>query len=93
MKENTQKTAPNPRFKHDCEACTFLGSFGEHDLYHCPQHGLPTLIARRSSDGSDYSSFLAEIVRNAKSSLDGYEPGRALLEAYRRAFVRRLPLG
>lgn len=25
----------NPRFIHDCKRCTFLGQFGEFDLYHC----------------------------------------------------------
>jgi hypothetical protein len=78
-----------PRFKHDCSFCTFLGPFGSHDLYHCPRHGSPTLVARHSSEGSDYSSFPACIVRENRDML-GSSP---LFEAYRRAFLRRLPLG
>lgn len=55
----------SPQFIHDCEACTFLGRYyGKNyegdaelrhaDLYHCS--GEPTVIARFSSDGPDYSS-------------------------------------
>ena len=77
-----------PRYKHDCAACTFLGAHGDVDLYHCPQHGLPTLIARRSSNPSDYTSFMADRVRNEAREL----VWTGLVEAYRRAFARRLPL-
>lgn len=76
------------RYKHDCAACTFLGRFGSVDLYHCPQHGLPTLIARRSSRPDDYTSSIADLVRR-----DGeLWVGTGLDEAYRRAFELRLPL-
>lgn len=33
-----------------CENCTFLGSADENDLYFCPQHGIPTVIARYGPD-------------------------------------------
>lgn len=45
-----------PRYQHDCDACVFLGYYGNVDLYCCNQHGHPTVIARYSSTGSDYSS-------------------------------------
>lgn len=49
-----------PMYQHDCDACTFLGISEDGnvkaDLYHCPQSGLPTIIARRSSEGPDYIS-------------------------------------
>lgn len=51
-----------PLYEHDCPKCTFLGTFYsiEHeavcDLYHCPQGGFATVIARYSSDLPDYSS-------------------------------------
>jgi hypothetical protein len=36
-----------PRYPHDhCGLCVWLGRCGKHDLYFCPQHGLPTVIAR-----------------------------------------------
>jgi hypothetical protein len=33
-----------------CENCTFLGSIDNHDYYFCPQHGIPTVIARYGPD-------------------------------------------
>lgn len=38
-----------------CEDCTFLGSDRGHDYYFCPQHHIPTVIARYGPDG-DYES-------------------------------------
>jgi hypothetical protein len=46
----------NPKFDHDCEVCTFLGTYEKHDLYHCKQATGSTVIARHSSDGPDYVS-------------------------------------
>jgi hypothetical protein len=43
-----------PRHEHDCDRCVFLGQHEEFDLYVCP--GEPTLLARRSDEGSDYWS-------------------------------------
>jgi len=48
-----------PRFDHGCPRCTFLGQWNEFDLYFCPQGSLPTVIARRSSEGPDYTSGMA----------------------------------
>lgn len=50
-----------PKYVHDCDRCAFLGNFrdGEwhwHDLYFCWQYGRGTVIARASSQGSDYVS-------------------------------------
>ncbi len=49
-----------PRYAHDCELCTSLGEFKSFDLYYCPQQtlGTATVIARNSSEPSDYSSGL-----------------------------------
>jgi len=81
----------SPHFQHDCAACTFLGSYEGSDLYHCPQHGFPTLIVRRSDVPQDYTSFLAEIVRRDSRQFSSYLPG--LVEALRRATSRNLALG
>ena len=48
-------------FKHDCNACVFLGHYQGSDLYFCPRggpaaNGIPTVIARRSNDPPDYTS-------------------------------------
>lgn len=43
-----------PKFKHDCEACTFLGHFYDHDVYQCGT----SLIARYSDEGHEYHSWL-----------------------------------
>jgi hypothetical protein len=46
-----------PVHAHDCEACLFLGQYGEADLYLCPKEaGGPTVIARFSGEPSDYAS-------------------------------------
>ena len=55
----TTMKKPEPQFRHDCSACTYLGEFEGADLYHCPQHGMPTLVARRSADGPDYSATMS----------------------------------
>jgi len=52
-----------PEYKHDCDNCTYLGFEKKDgkmvDLYFCPQHKVPTIIARYSSDGPDYISGVA----------------------------------
>jgi hypothetical protein len=50
-----------PRFTHDCDACTFLGFSRDDqaDAYYCAQGDVyPTVILRTSDDGPDYSSGL-----------------------------------
>jgi hypothetical protein len=47
-----------PKFQHDCDGCTFLGSDEKHDFYYCPQGNLPTVIARWDNDGPSYTSGL-----------------------------------
>jgi len=57
--------ADRPKYVHDCDRCTFLGratcpTTGEEaDLYYCPNPTFEaTVIARWSSEGSEYSSGL-----------------------------------
>lgn len=46
-----------PRFTHDgCPRCVFLGNWEDHDLYFCPQNGMPTVLARYGDEGSHYLS-------------------------------------
>lgn len=42
-----------PKFKHDCENCTFLGHFYDHDVYKCGS----SLVARYSDEPSEYASW------------------------------------
>lgn len=46
----------SPHFQHDCEECVYIGHYDEHDLYRCPQMGMPTIVARFGDDGPDYDS-------------------------------------
>lgn len=52
---------PAPRYEHDCKSCIHLdsrefeGAFC--DMYFCPRCDDGTLIARFSSEGSDYTSY------------------------------------
>lgn len=55
-----------PRYKHDCESCTFLGRHGDADLYFADHGGatlgyIPsnaTVISRWGDEPSNYSSGL-----------------------------------
>lgn len=46
------------RYEHDCESCTFVGVFGNYDLYTCPQGDPPhpTVVARYGDEGQEYMS-------------------------------------
>lgn len=53
----TMATALAPRYKHDDnDCCTFLGYFGDEDLYVCAGFGTGTYIARSSDEEGDYES-------------------------------------
>jgi hypothetical protein len=74
-----------PRFKHSCASCMFLGQEDGYDLYACPQgYGSPTVIARRSSEPSDYASGLPVALRLR------HDPGLAAVIPYGRALVAAL---
>ena len=91
-----------PLYKHDCNACRFLGRYTYDaplvegtqemtvDLYICPQNGRPTVLARASSEGPDYSSFPLSILwrQPVSKELSTYAP--ALFEAVRRLGVQRV---
>ena len=44
------------RYYHDCDGCQYLGSIADIDAYYCHKCDEGTYIARRSNEGSDYSS-------------------------------------
>ena len=64
-----------PRYKHGCKMCEFLGQYKEYDLYFCPNE--PTIIARYSDEDGDYGSGLVFGVTSDKG-------------CYREALVRAL---
>lgn len=68
-----------PKFKHDCDKCEFLGTFEGHDLYVClsKTRAMSSIIARRSSEGSDYMSSIPEHASRSSWSV--------MREAYARA--------
>lgn len=68
-----------PRYEHNCDSCHFLGKHEDADLYACVGKN-PTVIARTSDEGSDYTSGIA-------GALNG---DAALLEALRIAHQRGL---
>ena len=52
--ETLSVEAKLPRYEHGCNLCTFLGQYGEYDLYHCTYYNRhETLIARWSDDNAD----------------------------------------
>jgi len=61
---NTE-TVSKPRFEHDCSCCHFLGSHGSADLWvHPGELYNESVIARFSSEGSDYKSGTPFIVND-----------------------------
>lgn len=52
------------KFRHDCDACTFLATFGGKDFYACKDMGAPSaeLIIRFGNEGPDYSSIHSSFV-------------------------------
>lgn len=59
-----------PSFTHDCDACTFLGSHLDHDLYVCFSEATKrfTYIARYGSEPDAYASLPAGIVKTLPDS-------------------------
>lgn len=70
-----------PLYKHDCESCTFLGVYQQRDLYACcSAEWPPVLIARASSEGSDYE---AVTLFGDPVKLERYRADHPLSEALR----------
>jgi len=67
-----------PLYEHDCDACHYLGVYDDIDLYYCDAGFQPTVIARYSEYGPDYSSGMS-------FAFDG-----SLEEAVKRAMSRGL---
>lgn len=54
-----------PLFQHDCDGCTFLGTYQGSDLYACARNGvIDTVIHRFGNDGPEYGSGLLFAQRN-----------------------------
>ena len=67
------KKIEEPMYQHDCNSCTFLGTYQNHDLYVCGDT-IPTVIARDGNEPQENSS-----------GLDFAKPGTVLGEALKRA--------
>lgn len=86
-----------PKFQHDCDHCTYLGTSNldgkPHDWYICRGADSSSLIARYGSDGSDYRSTLVgcgyglSLLEKAALTL-GWDPSSIEREAMFRAMVR-----
>ena len=91
-----------PQFKHDCDACRFLGRYHfngplsngatvpiDSDLYVCRGRSV-SLIARFSDTGSDYASYdlrvLEPMLDRMRKDPATHDP--ALIEAYEREYLR-----
>jgi GNAT superfamily N-acetyltransferase len=88
-----------PRYTHDCTSCVFLGRHRRADLYVCPrpEHMSESVIARYSSEGSDYNSSPASLVMRRIFTQPPREPATGVYhrgedtdEAWRRARARDL---
>lgn len=86
-------------FLHDCDKCIFLGtvviSEQMQDLYYCPNElggpTIPTIIARWSDEGGDYSSGLCFGESTLVRHVNGDSRGNAgLMVAYTLAMANGL---
>lgn len=79
-----------PVHEHDCERCTFLGTYHydkkEHDLYCCVGAGWTSIVARDGDDGPSYSSFPAD----SSWFYQGYPENLPLMVAFRRSVAEGL---
>lgn len=82
---------------HDCNKCTFLGSYIDnvsetHDLYFHNNSTYRSIIARHSSECADYTSYPDyTIEREMKyGHIRQHQP--EIVEAYNRSLKYRLPL-
>jgi hypothetical protein len=71
-----------PTHTHDCDKCEYIASTfnhaGErHDWYYCDQPGLgDTVLCRRSSEGSDYSSYPGVLLKSMGDTIATDNCGR-----------------
>ena len=54
-----------PRYLHDCETCTFIGTHQGHDLYVCGTFDRRTYIARHSNRMDDYLAAPIDCLHDA----------------------------
>jgi len=84
-----------PKFTHDCPHCILIGEDSKNDYYFCPNNG--SLIARKSSEASDYVSSNIRFADIIKSNSDFgqayqlYEAWRASLQDKKEAPVEDAP--
>lgn len=52
------------KFKHDCDACRFIGHFEGYDVYICGPK-TPSIIARNGDDGPEYASTQIDIFQRS----------------------------
>lgn len=90
-------TGPQPRFKHDCSTCKFLGHGTLHkapvDWYTCSRMRgeCRTLIARHSHEPSDYTSgTIGETVEVSRLVLAALGQGLDLNDAERNKLLKTL---
>lgn len=80
------------KFKHDCDACVFLGHFerppgnlytlkNNFDLYYCRGEIGTTLIARFGDEGEQYASGFAHFYKEETDTISANNP-------LRQAFLR-----
>lgn len=63
---NNTRNKQMPKFQHDCDTCTFLGTFFDHDVYHCGNNmGNGSIIARYGSDGPEYASMPLDALKSS----------------------------
>ncbi len=86
----------NPRFRHDCEACAFLGHFRGYDVYHCENEAFShltggSLIARHGDEGSDYWAMQKNMFISIvdQSVVDRYGSKSAMAAAYEALFPEK----
>jgi hypothetical protein len=75
----------NPKYKHDCDQCIYLGIYEDYDLYFCKQGGKsPTVLARFGNAGPEYLSGLGMSYTPSLQEAEKRAKDKGLLQIYRR---------
>lgn len=83
-------------FKHDCDACIYLGSFehetGKQDTYFCHNRYGGSIICRHGNEGPDYGSMPVDVIEgwNGQTLIELREQNNSITIAYDMAKEQKL---
>lgn len=76
--------SPQPRYKHDCGHCVYLGEFNDFDLYYCDHYDV-TVVARWGDEMMKTKHLLGNPNKNDPELIEAVN--RAKLRGYKIEYV------